>query len=120
MADESSVDFGLASVGTEEFTGAFAAPKLAGRTSRAFLEFEVDGAPAGLFAAMGAEEVAVEVALGPVWFRGIGSGGGAVALAKFRVSCCASDCRFEEGSARFGAGAEEFHFSKTARSGACA
>jgi len=68
MADESSGDLALVSLGTGEFTSAFAAPKLAGRTSRALLKFEVGSAPAGLFAASGAEAVAVEVALEPVWF----------------------------------------------------
>jgi len=35
----------------------------------------------------------------------IGSGAGAVSLERFAVSCCTSGCRFEDGSARSGAGA---------------
>jgi len=59
-ADESSGDFGLASVGTGEFAGALALPEVAGKTSGALVKFGVGSAPAGPFAASGAEEVAME------------------------------------------------------------
>jgi len=66
-ADESSGDSRPASVGTGEFAGALALPEVAGATSGAVLKFGVGSAPAGPFAASGAEEVVMEVAMEPAW-----------------------------------------------------
>jgi hypothetical protein len=60
LADGSSPDFGLVSVGSGAFTGALAAPELGGRMSRAWLKFEVGGASVRRGTASGLAEVTVE------------------------------------------------------------
>jgi len=117
-ADGSSGDFGSASVGSGEFTDALTAPEFAGRASaRTALEFEMENVAARLVAAGGTaegtaglpgvpEKTAVTgVTIGAGVATGWGIGGGAVTLARFRVSCCATACSFEAEAARSGVGA---------------